>query len=71
MFLYFDILTWPPTLNLGSSLLFSLSKLLFGLDFNINRLHFDYAMIYIVVYIQVRRQEFFSAGEVSEIGAHR
>ena len=65
MFLCFDILPWLPALNLGSSLL----KLLCGLDFNINRLHFDYAMIYIVVYIQVRRQEFFRAGEVSEIGA--
>ena len=33
MFFYFDILTWWPTLNLGSSLLFILSKPIYVLDF--------------------------------------
>ena len=46
----FDILLWSPTLNLGSSFSFSLLKSIYVLY--ISRLHFNCAMICIVVFIK-------------------
>ena len=47
---YFDILTWSPTLNLGSSLLF-FNKINIFASLPINRLPFDSATICITVFI--------------------
>ena len=50
-FLYFDVLTISPILNLGSSSLISWLELIYVVWFYINMLHINCPMIYIIIFI--------------------
>ena len=49
IFFYFEILTWPPTLNLGSLSLTSFLKSC--IIFNINRFHLNCSVVCIIILI--------------------
>ena len=51
MFLYFDILSISPILNLGSLLLVALLESTYVFDFTWTGFYFDFAMICIVIFI--------------------
>ena len=56
MFLYFDILTWFQTLNFGAFYIILFIKINIYARIYIRRLHFDYAVIYIVIFINYIRK---------------
>ena len=53
MFLYFEILTGPPILNLVFVVFFVRINIVFSIRirFNINRFHFNSSMICVIVFI--------------------